>query len=79
MADALPKLQGLARYSEVHSEIYRKVEAIADMGGKLRVLDPTNVDVRNVVAEAKGAESLYKSISVSDYAYLVTNEFQAYG
>lgn len=68
LADALPKLQGLARYAEMHSEIYRRVEAIAEVGGKLRVLDLTNADVRNAVAEAKGAESLYKSILASDYA-----------
>jgi hypothetical protein len=67
LADALPKLQGLARYAETHSGIYRRIEAIAEVGNQLRVLDLTRVDVRQEVAVASNAEALYKSALAGDY------------
>ena len=67
LADALPKLQGLARYAETHSQFYRRIEAVAETGGKLRVLDLTRADVRKAVMEAKNAEALYKSAMAGDY------------
>jgi len=68
LADALPKLQGLARYAEGHSRDYRRIEAVAEAGAKLRVLDLTDADVRQAVMDATSAESLYKSASAGDYA-----------
>lgn len=68
LADALPKLQGLARYAETHSQIYRRIEAVAETVGKLRVLDLTRVDVRHAVMEAASAEALYKSAVARDYS-----------
>ena len=68
LADALPKLQGLARYAETHSQIYRRIEAVAETGGKLRVLDLTRDDVRQAVMEATSAEALYKGAAAGDYA-----------
>ena len=68
LADALPKLQGLARYAETHSQIYRRIEAVAETGGKLRVLDLTRDDVRQAVMGAASAEGLYKSAVAGDYA-----------
>jgi type III restriction enzyme len=65
--DALPKLQGLARYAEQHMFVYRRIEAIAKIGEKLRVLDFTDPVVRKAVAEAKDAKSLYEGSSASDY------------
>jgi hypothetical protein len=38
-SDALPKLKGLARYAEVHSSVYRRIESIAKVGDTLRVLE----------------------------------------
>jgi len=67
LADALPKLQGLARYAESHSQYYRRIEAVAETGGKLRVLDLTRADVRQAVMDAKNAEALYKSAVAGDY------------
>jgi len=67
LADALPKLKGLARYAEAHSEIYRRIEVVANAGGKLRVLDLTRTDVRLVVMEATSAEALYKGAVAGDY------------
>ncbi|MFA9480121.1 type III restriction endonuclease subunit R, partial [Phycisphaerales bacterium AB-hyl4] len=67
LADALPKLQGLACYAETHSQIYRRIEAVAETGGKLRVLDLTSADVRQAVVGATNAEALYKSAVAGDY------------
>jgi len=67
LADALPKLKGLARYAETHAKVYRRVEAVADSGGKLRVLDLTRADVRQAVMKADSAEALYKSAVAGDY------------
>lgn len=67
LADALPKLQGLARYAETHSQIYRRIEAVAETGGKLRVLDLTRANVRQAVMEATSAEALYNGAVAGDY------------
>jgi type III restriction enzyme len=67
LADALPKLKGLASYAESHCQIYRRIEAVAEAGGKLRVLDLTRVDVRQAVMESKSAEALYMSLLAGDY------------
>lgn len=68
LADALPKLQGLARYAEAHPQDFRRFEAVADVGGKLRVLDLARPEVRRAVSTATSAESLYKSAVAGDYA-----------
>ena len=67
LADALPKLQGLAHYAETHPDVFRRVEAIAEVGGKLRVLDLANADVHQAVVKATSAEPLYKSAMAGDY------------
>lgn len=67
LADALPKLQGLARYAEAHPQSYRRIEAIAEIGGKFRVLDLTRADVRQAVMEASSAKSLYDGSLAGNY------------
>ena len=68
LADALPKLRGLARYAETHPGIYRRIESVAKVGGKLRVLDLTREDVRKAIAAAKdNVASLYGVALASDY------------
>ena len=67
LADALPKLQGLSRYAETHPSVFRRVDAIAEIGGRLRVLDLTRADVRQTVMQAKSAETLYKSEVAGNY------------
>jgi hypothetical protein len=67
LADALPKLQGLARYAETHPSVFRRFEAVAEIDGKLRVLDMTRADVRKAVVEAPSAETLYKGAVAGDY------------
>ena len=66
-SDALPKLQGLACYAETHPTGFRRIEAVAKIGDKLRVLDLTDPIVRNEFAEAKDAKSLYGGTFAIDY------------
>lgn len=67
LADALPKLQGLAEYAAAHAEAFRRVEAIAEVDKQLRVLDLTRADVRETVTKAKDVLALYRSDFASDY------------
>ncbi|MFI1294302.1 DEAD/DEAH box helicase [Streptomyces sp. NPDC020792] len=66
-ADSLPKLRGLAEYAEKHQEVYHRVEALAKVDDRLRVLDLTVPSVRKAIAEAEDAKSLYGSSHASDY------------
>ena len=66
-ADALPKLQGLALYAETQADAYRRIESVAETGGKLRVLDLTRADIRNAVKDAASAKGLYEGAWASDY------------
>lgn len=68
LADALPKLRGLAAYAAAHEQAYRRIEAIAEVGGRLRVLDMTREDVRAAVAVADSASDLYASEIGGDYS-----------
>lgn len=67
LADALPKLQGLAQYAETHPKVYRRVEAVAQAGGRLRALDLTRADVRKGVRTSVNAQALYESALARDY------------
>ena len=67
LADSLVKLQGLARYAATHANVFRRVEAVAEVKGALRVLDLTDVDVRNAIEGALGAESLYEGALAKTY------------
>jgi type III restriction enzyme len=67
LADALPKLQGLALYAEAHAKVYRRIESVAEAMGKLRVLDLTIEGVRKGIATAKDAASLFTGGLAKDY------------
>jgi hypothetical protein len=67
LGDALPKLQGLAKYAATHADVYRRIESVADVDGRLRVLDLVQKDVRDAVDAATDAVSLYRSGLASDY------------
>ena len=67
LADALPKLQGLAVYAEAHTEVFRRIESVAKVKGKLRVLDLKREDVCKGIASAKDAPSLFAGELASDY------------
>lgn len=67
LADALPKLQGLAAYANEHADAYRRIEAVAEASGNLRVLDLTRADVQAAVMAASSAKSLFESLLAADY------------
>lgn len=68
LADALPKLRGLANFAEEHGESFHRIESVARMpGGVLRVLDLMDPSVREAVAGAESAEALYRSEAAADY------------
>lgn len=67
LADALPKLQGLAVYAETHACSYRRIESVAEVNGKLRVIDLTRSDVRQLIKEGMTAKDLYQGTWADDY------------
>ncbi|WP_370172517.1 MULTISPECIES: DEAD/DEAH box helicase [Hyphomonas] len=68
LSDALPKLQGLARYAAAHGDIYRRIDSIARFDGdQYRVLDMTEPLVRDAVLKATSAEALFKSAVATNY------------
>jgi len=67
LADALPKLRGLADFAEEYGDEFRRIESVAETGGRLRVLDFRRERVRKAVRESNDAESLYVSDLAWDY------------
>ena len=67
LADALAKLQGLSAYAVKHAGIYRRIEAISEVGGRLRKLDLKREEVRNAIVKAQTAQELYASSLAGDY------------
>lgn len=67
LADALPKLKGLARYAETHAGVFRLIKSVAEVGGKLRVLDLSRDKVRKAIAAAEDAASLFSGALAGDY------------
>ncbi|MBO1283974.1 DEAD/DEAH box helicase family protein [Streptomyces sampsonii] len=66
--DAMPKLRGLANFAETYGSEFHRIEAIAEVkDGVLRVLDLTKQSVREAVASASDAETLYLSAHASNY------------
>jgi type III restriction enzyme len=70
-SDAIPKLRGLAQYAKTHAKAYRRIEAVAEVDNKLRVLDLTRDDVRAAINTLNGgdvtAQSLFAGSLASDY------------
>lgn len=67
LGDALPKLRGLAQYADDHGGDFQRIEAVAKVGDKLRVLDLTEESVRTAVTEAKDPKALYEGAHASNY------------
>jgi len=67
LADALPKLRGLALYAETHANAYRRIASVAEAYGRLRVLDLKKDDVRHAIAQAADAESVFRGPLATDY------------
>ena len=69
LADALPKLRGLAHFAATHAESFHRIESVARMAnGVLRVLDLTDPKVREaIITRHEDIQTLYLSGSASDY------------
>jgi type III restriction enzyme len=67
LADALAKLKGLSSYTETHGQIYRRIESVAETGGKLRALDLKNKEVRAAIDAASDATMLFNGLLARDY------------
>ena len=68
LADALPKLRGLAEFAATHGEGFHRIESVARMNdGTLRVLDLTDPPIREAIASARDTESLYHGAEATDY------------
>jgi type III restriction enzyme len=66
-SDALPKLKGLAKYAETHPGMYRRIEAVAFVGGTYKALDLTSAKVQAAVKDADEAAKLYADDLAVDY------------
>lgn len=53
LPDALAKLRGMARFAEIHSDAFHRIESISRIDGKLRVLDFKLPAVRSAVLDAR--------------------------
>ena len=68
LADALPKLRGLAQFAATDGESFHRIESVARMkNGALRVLDLTDPHIRETINEAKNPVALYLGDGASDY------------
>jgi type III restriction enzyme len=67
LADALPKLKGLAEYAKANASCYHRIESVAQAGGKLRVLDLTRAEVQTAIKGATNATALYEGVLANDY------------
>jgi len=67
LADSLPKLVGLARYAEKHESFYRRIDAVAEVGNRFKVLDLTDAGVRSAIYNAESAKGLYESDVAKNY------------
>ena len=68
LADALPKLRGLAKFAATHGESFHRIESVARMkDSTLRVLDLTDPDIRETIAEGDDTEALYLGDGANDY------------
>lgn len=65
--DALPKVQGLAKYAEAHPAAFRRIWSVAESGGRLRILDLAREDVRKAVLTAADVRSLFSGPMATDY------------
>ena len=68
LADALPKLRGLAEFAATHGESFHRIESVARMNvSTLRVLDLTDPAIREAVARAGDVQALYRGDQATDY------------
>jgi hypothetical protein len=70
LADAVPKLKGLAHFARAHGDPFVRLESIAEVDGVLRVLDLQREDVRDGVESFTGAQAtpLYEGPATARYS-----------
>lgn len=67
LSDAVSKLRGMADYAQRHQNSFRRVDAVAKVGDRYRVLDLTEQTVRAAVHSAVSVQALYESGAATDY------------
>lgn len=67
LADALPKLRGLAIFAKTHKDKFRRIESVASVKGKLRVIDLTLDSVCDAILEVDEVYKLFSSQLATDY------------
>jgi len=68
LADALPKLRGLAEFAAEFGDAFHRIEAVARLqDGTLRILDLKEEAVRRAVDAADDATALYQGKAATDY------------
>lgn len=60
LADALPKLRVLAQFAREHGKAFRRIEALTQIDGGLKVLDLFDDRVCRAIDDAESAEDLYR-------------------
>jgi type III restriction enzyme len=59
LADSLPKLRGLAAYTEKHGAHFGRIEAVAKVDGSYRMLNLKDAEVRALVRRVTSAKEAY--------------------
>lgn len=67
LADALPKLRGLARFAAEYGDEFHRIEALTQLEGKPRVLNMKDESVRDAAEKATSAQALYESVWAQNY------------
>ncbi|MCC6686320.1 MAG: DEAD/DEAH box helicase family protein [Fimbriimonadaceae bacterium] len=67
LSDSVPKLRGLVRFARLYPSAFRRIDAVAKIGDKLRVLDLLASAVQAAVESATDANSLYSGDFGQDY------------
>lgn len=69
LADALPKVRGLAAFADVHGDAFHRIESVNRLSnGTVRVLDLTEPSVREAVKNADDVEALYVGDAATNYS-----------
>ena len=68
LEDALMKMKALAQFADTYGGEFHRIEALAEVDGKMRVIDMQIESVRqSVLASEKGAVDLYRAEFAADY------------
>lgn len=67
LSDAAGKLMGLAKYADVHSNLFDRIDAVAEIDGKLMALNLRSEIVRDAASKIKDGEleALFKKLGGS--------------